>query len=121
MLKPLRTTRTGAVASRTSVSNAHSDACLRVAEIGGKNRLSDVSPNVSVSTCPRRFALLMALKCVVRWLLELKCLVNVICTPLTQQAAELETSSPPDEALVSWFRAGVTVFAVSMSTAPGLG
>jgi hypothetical protein len=67
MLKPLRTTRTGAVASRTSVSNAHSDACLRVAEIGGKNRLSDVSPNVSVSTCPRRFALLMALKCVVRW------------------------------------------------------
>jgi AcrR family transcriptional regulator len=26
---------------------------------------------------------------------------------LTQQAAELETSSPPDEALVSWFRQGV--------------
>ncbi len=26
---------------------------------------------------------------------------------LTQQAAELETSSPPDEALVSWFREGV--------------
>ena len=26
---------------------------------------------------------------------------------LTQKAAELETSSPPDEALVSWFREGV--------------
>ena len=26
---------------------------------------------------------------------------------LTQRAAELETSSPPDEALVSWFREGV--------------
>ena len=26
---------------------------------------------------------------------------------LTQQAAELETSTPPDEALVSWFRDGV--------------
>ena len=26
---------------------------------------------------------------------------------LTQQAAKLETSSPPDEALVSWFREGV--------------
>lgn len=26
---------------------------------------------------------------------------------LTQQAAELETSSPPDKALVSWFREGV--------------
>jgi AcrR family transcriptional regulator len=27
---------------------------------------------------------------------------------LTQKAAELETSNPPDEALVSWFREGVT-------------
>ena len=30
---------------------------------------------------------------------------------LTQQAAELETSSPPDEALVSWFREGVAFVA----------
>lgn len=71
MLKRLRTTRTGAVASRTSVSNACSEACLRVAEIGEKYRLSEVSPNVSVSICSRRFALLMALKCVVSRLLEL--------------------------------------------------
>ena len=34
----------------------------------------------------------------------------LLCTKgdaLTQRAAELETSSPPDEALVSWFREGV--------------
>ena len=34
----------------------------------------------------------------------------LLCTKLdalTQKAAELETSSPPDEALVSWFREGV--------------
>ena len=33
---------------------------------------------------------------------------------LTQQAGELETSNPPDEALVSWFREGVA-FAHSYS------
>ena len=34
----------------------------------------------------------------------------LLCTKgdaLTRRAAELETSSPPDEALVSWFREGV--------------
>lgn len=34
-------------------------------------------------------------------------LLHMNVNALVQQAAELETSKPPDEALVSWFRAGI--------------
>ena len=54
--------------------------------------------NVGLATLLRHFPTREAL---------FEALLRTNVDALTQQAVELETSSPPDEALVSWFREGV--------------
>lgn len=71
-----------------------------VTEHGVDASMRDIArrANVGLATLLRHFPTREAL---------FDALLRTNADALTQQAAELETSSPPDEALVSWFREGV--------------
>src|ERR1700729_2059502 len=71
-----------------------------VTEHGADASMRDIArrANVGLATLFRHFPTREAL---------FEALLRTNADALTQQAAELETSSPPDEALVSWFRQGV--------------
>jgi AcrR family transcriptional regulator len=71
-----------------------------VTEHGADASMRDIArrANVGLATLLRHFPTREAL---------FDALLRTNADALTQQAAELETSSPPDEALVSWFREGV--------------
>jgi AcrR family transcriptional regulator len=71
-----------------------------VAEHGADASMRDIArrANVGLATLLRHFPTREAL---------FEALLHMNVNALMQQAAELETSSPPDEALVSWFRDGV--------------
>ena len=71
-----------------------------VTEHGADASMRDIArrANVGLATLLRHFPTREAL---------FEALLRMKADALTQQAAELETSSPPDEALVSWFREGV--------------
>ena len=71
-----------------------------VAEHGADASMRDIArrANVGLATLLRHFPTREAL---------FEALLRTNADALTQQAAELETSSPPDEALVSWFREAV--------------
>jgi AcrR family transcriptional regulator len=71
-----------------------------VTEHGADASMRDIArrANVGLATLFRHFPTREAL---------FEALLRTNADALTQQAAELETSSPPDEALVSWFREAV--------------
>ena len=71
-----------------------------VTEHGAGASMRDIArrANVGLATLFRHFPTREAL---------FEALLRTNADALTQQAAELETRSPPDEALVSWFREGV--------------
>jgi AcrR family transcriptional regulator len=71
-----------------------------VTEHGADASMRDIArrANVGLATLFRHFPTREAL---------FEALLRMNADALTQQAAELETSSPPDEALVSWFRQAV--------------
>ena len=71
-----------------------------VAEHGADASMRDIArrAHVGLATLFRHFPTREAL---------FEALLRTNADALTQQAAELETSSPPDEALVFWFREGV--------------
>jgi AcrR family transcriptional regulator len=71
-----------------------------VTEHGTDASMRDIArrANVGLATLLRHFPTREAL---------FEALLRTNADALTQQAAELEKSSPPDEALVSWFREGV--------------
>src|SRR6202030_136919 len=71
-----------------------------VIEHGADSSMREIArrANVGLATLLRHFPTREAL---------FEALLRSNADALTQQAAELETSSPPDEALVSWFREGV--------------
>jgi AcrR family transcriptional regulator len=71
-----------------------------VAEHGADASMRDIArrADVGLATLLRHFPTREAL---------FEALLQMNLKELTQQAAELEISSPPDEALVSWFREGV--------------
>jgi AcrR family transcriptional regulator len=71
-----------------------------VAEHGADASMRDIArrANVGLATLLRHFPTREAL---------FEALLRMKGDALTQRAAEIETSSPPDEALVSWFREGV--------------
>ncbi|MGO8766750.1 MAG: TetR/AcrR family transcriptional regulator [Limisphaerales bacterium] len=71
-----------------------------VTEHGADASMRDIArrANVGLATLLRHFPTREAL---------FEALLRKNADALTQQAAELETSSPPDEALVSWFREAV--------------
>jgi AcrR family transcriptional regulator len=71
-----------------------------VTEHGADASMRDIArrANVGLATLFRHFPTREAL---------FEALLRRHADALTQKAAELETSSPPDEALVSWFRGGV--------------
>jgi AcrR family transcriptional regulator len=71
-----------------------------VTEHGADASMRDIArrADVGLATLLRHFPTREAL---------FEALLHMNVDALTQQAAELETSSPPDEALVSWFREGV--------------
>jgi AcrR family transcriptional regulator len=71
-----------------------------VTEHGADASMRDIArrANVGLATLLRHFPTREAL---------FEALLRRNADALTQKAAELETSSPPDEALVSWFREGV--------------
>jgi AcrR family transcriptional regulator len=71
-----------------------------VTEHGADASMRDIArrAHVGLATLLRHFPTREAL---------FEALLRLNADALTQQAAELETSSPPDEALVSWFREGV--------------
>src|SRR6266571_6348190 len=71
-----------------------------VAEHGADASMRDIArrANVGLATLLRHFPTREAL---------FEALLRTNADALTQRAAELETSSPPDEALVSWFREAV--------------
>ncbi len=71
-----------------------------VAEHGADASMRDIArrANIGLATLFRHFPTREAL---------FEALLHMSVHALTQQAAELETSSPPDEALVSWFREAV--------------
>ncbi len=71
-----------------------------VAEHGADASMRDIArrADVGLATLLRHFPTREAL---------FEALLRTNADALTQRAAELETSSPPDEALVSWFREGV--------------
>lgn len=71
-----------------------------VAKHGADASMRDIArrAKVGIATLLRHFPTREAL---------FEALLRTNADALTQQAAELETSSPPDEALVSWFREGV--------------
>ena len=75
-------------------------ACDVVAEQGADASMREIArrANVGLGTLQRHFPTREAL---------FEALLHLNVDALTQQAAELETSSPPGEALVSWFRAAV--------------
>jgi AcrR family transcriptional regulator len=72
-----------------------------VAEHGADASMRDIArrADVGLATLFRHFPTREAL---------FEALLRMNVDELIQQAAELETSNPPDEALVSWFREGVT-------------
>jgi AcrR family transcriptional regulator len=72
-----------------------------VAEHGADASMRDIArrAGVGLATLFRHFPTREAL---------FEALLRTNLDALTQKAADLETSSPPDEALVSWFREGVT-------------
>lgn len=78
-----------------------------VAEHGVAASMRDIArrADVGLATLLRHFPTREAL---------FEALLRINADALTQQATELETSSPPDEALVSWFREAV-VFTHSYS------
>jgi AcrR family transcriptional regulator len=71
-----------------------------VTEHGADASMRDIArrANVGLATLFRHFPTREAL---------FEALLRTNADALTQQAAELETASPPDEALVSWFREAV--------------
>lgn len=71
-----------------------------VAKHGADASMRDIArrAKVGIATLLRHFPTREAL---------FEALLRTNADALTQQAAELETSSPPDEALVSWFRKAV--------------
>jgi AcrR family transcriptional regulator len=71
-----------------------------VTEHGADASMRDIArrANVGLATLFRHFPTREAL---------FEALLRMNADALTQQAAELETSSPPDEALMSWFRQAV--------------
>ncbi len=71
-----------------------------VTEHGADASMRDIArrANVGLATLFRHFPTREAL---------FEALLRMKADALTQRAAELETSSPPDEALVSWFREAV--------------
>ena len=71
-----------------------------VTEHGADASMRDIArrANVGLATLFRHFPTREAL---------FEALLRMNADALTQQAAELETSGPPDEALVSWFRQAV--------------
>jgi AcrR family transcriptional regulator len=71
-----------------------------VAEHGADASMRDIArrADVGLATLLRHFPTREAL---------FEALLHMNVDELIQQAAELETSNPPDEALVSWFREGV--------------
>jgi AcrR family transcriptional regulator len=71
-----------------------------VAEHGADASMRDIArrADVGLATLLRHFPTREAL---------FEALLHMNVGELIQQAAELETSNPPDEALVSWFREGV--------------
>jgi len=71
-----------------------------VTEHGADASMRDIArrANVGLATLFRHFPTREAL---------FEALLRTNADALTEQAAELETSSPPDQALVSWFRQGV--------------
>src|SRR5882757_4718623 len=71
-----------------------------VTEHGADASMRDIArqANVGLATLLRHFPTREAL---------FEALLRTNADALTRQAAELETSSPPDEALVSWFREAV--------------
>jgi Bacterial regulatory proteins, tetR family len=89
-------------ASRRKKNYSHILAVARdvVAEHGADASMRDIArrAEVGLATLFRHFPTREAL---------FEALLHMNVDALTQQAAELETSSPPDEALVSWFREAV--------------
>jgi len=75
-------------------------ACDVVAEQGADASMREIArrAGVGLGTLQRHFPTREAL---------FEALLHLNVHTLTRQAAELETSSPPDEALVSWFREAV--------------
>src|ERR1700712_787268 len=71
-----------------------------VAEQGADASMREIArrADVGLATLQRHFPTREAL---------FEALLHMNVDSLTQQATELETSSPPDEALVSWFREAV--------------
>ncbi len=63
---------------------------------------SPAGPSVGLATLLRHFPTREAL---------FEALLRTNLEALTQKAAELEASHPPDDALVSWFREGVAFVA----------
>ena len=74
-----------------------------VAEHGADASMRDIArrAGVGLATLFRHFPTREAL---------FEALLHTKADALTQEAAALETSNPPDEALVSWFREGVAFF-----------
>ncbi|MCW3059149.1 MAG: regulatory protein TetR [Capsulimonas sp.] len=86
--------------ARKNHSHLLAVACEVVTEQGADASMREIArrADVGLGTLQRHFRTREAL---------FEALLHLQVDALTQKAAELETSSPPDEALVSWFREGV--------------
>ena len=86
--------------ARKNYSHLLAVAHEAVTEHGADASMRDIArrANVGLATLLRHFPTREAL---------FDALLRINADALTQQAAQLETSSPPDEALVTWFREAV--------------